>query len=229
VTLSDSRSFFSGNPDLNPEFSDVVELGHIKTFEKGSLASSIYYRSTTGRIDRIRKVDNLGNAVTRTENLLSENAFGVELTSTVKPYKWWKMDGNFNLFYAAIDGTNILPTFKTNTYSWFVRHTSRFSLNNALDIQWRMNYEAAQKTVQGRRLGLFYADLSASLDVLKNQGTLTLNITDVFNSRKTRTIVKGANFLFEGYGGFRPRQVNLTFVYRIRQSKNVKTVKIIQE
>ncbi|MEN9371588.1 MAG: hypothetical protein RLZZ64_663, partial [Bacteroidota bacterium] len=87
----------------------------------------------------------------------------------------------------------------------------------------------AQKTVQGRRLGLFYADLSASLDVLKNQGTLTLNITDVFNSRKTRTIVKGANFSFEGYGGFRPRQANLTFVYRIKQSKNVKTVKIIQD
>lgn len=229
VTLSDSRSFFSGNPDLNPEFSDVVEVGHIKTFEKGTLASSIYYRSTTGRIDRIRKVDNLGNAVTRTENLLSENAFGVELTSTVKPFKWWKMDGNFNLFYAEIDGTNILPTFQTNTYSWFVRHTSRFSLNSVVDVQWRMNYEAAQKTVQGRRLGLFYADLSASLDVLKNQGTLTLNITDVFNSRKTRTIVKGANFSFEGYGGFRPRQANLTFVYRIKQSKNVKTVKIIQD
>ncbi|MEO0000112.1 MAG: hypothetical protein RL766_158 [Bacteroidota bacterium] len=229
VTLSDSRSFFSGNPDLNPEFSDVVEIGHIKTFDKGSVTSSLYHRSTTGRIDRIRKVDNLGNAVTRTENLLSEKAFGVELTSTVKPNKWLRMDGNFNLFYAKIDGTNILPTFLADTYSWFLRHTSRFSLSSALDIQWRMNYEAAQKTVQGRRAGLFYADLSASHDILKKQGTLTLNITDVFNSRKTRTTVTGTNFTFQGYSGFRPRQANLTFVYRVKQNKNVKTVKIIQE
>ena len=229
VTLSDSRSFFSGNPDLNPEFSDVFEIGHVKTFEKGSVTSSLYHRSTTGRIDRIRKVDNLGNAVTRTENLLSEKAFGVELTSTIKPYKWLRMDGNFNLFYAKIDGTNILPTFLADTYSWFLRHTSRFSLSSALDIQWRMNYEAAQKTVQGRRSGLFYADLSASHDIFKKQGTLTLNITDVFNSRKTRTIVTGSNFSFQGYSGFRPRQVNLTFVYRVKQNKNVKTLKIIQE
>lgn len=229
VTLSDSRSFFSGNPDLNPEFSDVFEIGHIKTFDKGSLSSSLYHRSTSGRIDRIRKVDNQGNAVTRTENLLSEKAFGLELTSTLKPYKWWKMDANFNFFYAAIDGTNILPTFKTDTYSWFLRHTSRFSLNDAMDLQWRMNYEAAQKTVQGRRSGLFYADFSASHDILKKQGTLTLNVTDVFNSRKTRTTVTGTNFSFQGYSGFRPRQVNLTFVYRVKQSKNVKTVKIIQE
>jgi hypothetical protein len=139
------------------------------------------------------------------------------------------MDGNFNLFYAKIDGTNILPTFLADTYSWFLRHTSRFSLSSALDIQWRMNYEAAQKTVQGRRAGLFYADLSASHDILKKQGTLTLNITDVFNSRKTRTTVTGSNFSFQGYSGFRPRQVNLTFVYRVKQNKNVKTVKIIQE
>ena len=51
VTFSDSRNFFSGNPDLNPEFSDVIELGHVKYFEKGSLASAVYYRYTKGKID----------------------------------------------------------------------------------------------------------------------------------------------------------------------------------
>ncbi|MDX1943170.1 MAG: TonB-dependent receptor, partial [Saprospiraceae bacterium] len=32
VTFSDNRNFFSGNPDLDPEFSNVFELGHIKYF-----------------------------------------------------------------------------------------------------------------------------------------------------------------------------------------------------
>ncbi|HKG67640.1 MAG TPA: TonB-dependent receptor, partial [Segetibacter sp.] len=30
MTFSDSRNFFSGNPDLDPEFSDAFEFGHIK-------------------------------------------------------------------------------------------------------------------------------------------------------------------------------------------------------
>lgn len=229
ATFSDSRNFNGGNPDLNPEFSNVFEIGHLKTFDKGSFTSSIYYRSTTGRIERIRKVDNNGNAITRPENLLSENAYGVEFTSGYTPYKWWKLDFNFNFFHADIDGSNILSYYKTATYSWFARQTSRFSLKKGLDLQWRMNYEAPQKTVQGRRKSLFFADLSMSKDVFKDRGTLNLNVLDVFNTRKIRSVFSGPNFQFDGYMGFRPRQINLTFTYRIRQSKGTKTVKIIQD
>src|SRR5690606_18436691 len=57
VTFSDSRNFFSGNPDLEPEFTNSYEMGHIKYFDKASLFSSLYYRSTTDKIDRIRTVD----------------------------------------------------------------------------------------------------------------------------------------------------------------------------
>ncbi len=229
VTFSDNRNFFSGNPDLDPEFSNVVEIGHIYTFDKGSVTTSVYQRSTRGRIDRIRKVDELGNAVTRTENLLAEHAYGVELTSGFSPKKWWKLDFNFNFFHAKIDGSNILPDYVARTYSWFARQTSRFMLKKGLDLQWRMNYEAPQKTVQGRRKGLFYADLSASKDIFKENGTLTLNILDVFNTRKSRNVFNGSNFYYDGYSGFRPRQTNLTFAYRIRQNKGTKTVKIIQD
>ena len=54
MTFSDSRNFFSGNPDLNPEFSNVYEVGHIKYFEKGTVTSSVYFRDTDGKIERIR-------------------------------------------------------------------------------------------------------------------------------------------------------------------------------
>lgn len=227
ATFSDSRNFSSGNPDLDPEFSHVVELGHIKGFDKGSFSSSIYHRSTEGRIDRIRTVDQKGNAIIRPENLLSERAWGLEFTSGYTPYTWWKMDVNVNFFHAKIDGSNILPQYKTTTYSWFARQTSRFSLKKNLDIQLRLNYEAPQKTVQGRRKAFYYADLSFSKDIMQEKATLNLNVLDVFQTRKARNIFEGANFYFVGYGGFRPRQINLTFSYRVRQSKATKNVKLI--
>ncbi|MEJ7589905.1 MAG: TonB-dependent receptor, partial [Ferruginibacter sp.] len=162
VTFSDSRNFFSGNPDLEPEFSHVIELGHIKSFGKGSYTSSVYYRSTTGKIDRIRTVDAEGNSVTRTENLLSEKAYGIEFTSGYTPFKWWKLDFNFNFFHADIDGTNLLSNYKVTTYSWFARQSSRFTLPKNFDIQLRANYEAPQKTAQGKRKSLYYIDVSMS-------------------------------------------------------------------
>jgi hypothetical protein len=92
-----------------------------------------------------------------------------------------------------------------------------------------MNYEAPQKLVQGRRKGIFYADLSFSKDILKERGSINLNILDVFHTRKMRYSVAGPNFMTEAYSSFRPTQVNLTFAYRIRQAKGTKSVKIIQD
>jgi outer membrane receptor protein involved in Fe transport len=219
MTYSDNRNYFSGNPDLDPEFSNVFEVGHVKYYEKGSLSSALYHRSTRGTIDRIRQVDSEGNSTTLPQNLKSEEASGAEFTGEYALFQWWKMDVNLNFFYAAIDGTNILPSYKTTTYSWFARQTSRFTLPKHLDIQLRGNYEAPQKTAQGERQALYYVDFSVSKDVLKGMGTVNFNVLDVFNTRRMRSTAEGINFYTESDGQFRKRQVNLTFTYRIRQSK----------
>lgn len=223
MTFSDSRNFFSGNPDLNPEFSNVYEVGHIKYFEKGTVTSSVYFRDTDGKIERIRSVDpETGWAVTQPENLKSERAVGVELTSGYTPYKWWKLDFNFNFFHSDIDGSNIVDTYKRTTYSWFTRLTSRFTFANNFDGQIRGNYEAPQKTAQGERKALYYLDLSMSKDILNGRGTLNFNILDVFNTRRMRTITEGPDFYTAGDFQGRRRQINLTFTYRINQIKQAK-------
>lgn len=229
MTYSDSRNFFSGNPDLEPEFSDVMEIGHIKTFDKGSFTSSLYYRDTKGKITSIRLVDEQGNSVTQPENLLRERAFGAEFTSAYTPISWWKLDVNMNFFYADIDGSNIRADYKTNTYSWFARQTSRFMFKNNFDVQLRANYEAAQRTAQGKRKGLFYADFSMSKDVFKGKGTLNLNILDVLNSRRYRSVSEGVNFFTDIDSQYRRRQVNLSLSYRIRQSKMIAKPKLGEE
>jgi len=223
MTFSDSRNFFSGNPDLNPEFSNVYEIGHIKYFEKGTFSSSIYFRDTDGKIGRIRRVNpETGWATTQPENLNSERAAGVEFASGFTPYQWWKLDLNFNFFHSKIDGSNIVESYKRTTYSWFTRITSRFTLPKNFDAQIRGNYEAPQQTAQGERKALYYVDLSMSKDVLKGRGTLHFNVLDIFNTRRMRSITEGADFYTEGNFQPRRRQLNLTFTYRINQKKQVK-------
>ena len=217
VTLSDARNFFSGNPDLNPEFTDALELGHIKYFENGTLFSTVYYRSTQDKIDRIRSVDQNGNAITRPFNLNGENSFGVEFSGDYRPAPWWKLDLNVNFFYADIDGSNIQQDFAATTYSWLLRQTSRFTLSNGMDIQFRGNYEARQKTAQGVRKGIVFFDLSVAKRVLNERGNLVLNINDILNTRRNRYISEGTNFFTEGDSQFLRRQINLTLNYRIKQ------------
>lgn len=219
MTFSDNRNFFSGNPDLNPEFTDAFEIGHIKYVAKGSLTSSLYYRYTTGKIIRIRQVDDTGFSTTRPENLSREDSYGAEFTSSYALASWWKLDGSLNFFRAVIDGSNLDLSYQSRTFSWFARATSRMTLWKMTDFQLRGNYEAPQLTPQGRRKSIATLDLALSRDILKNNGTLTFNIIDVFNSRRFRAITEGANFYTETDSQGRLRQMNLTFNYRLRQAK----------
>ncbi|MBD2700406.1 TonB-dependent receptor [Spirosoma sp. BT702] len=219
MTFSDNRNFFSGNPDLNPEFTDAYELGHIKYVERGSFSSSVYYRYTTGKIIRIRRVDALGNSTTRPENLATEDSYGAEVTGSYTLYKWWKLDGSANFFRAITNGGNLDASYQSDTYSWFTRLTSRITFWNKTDFQMRGNYEAPQKTPQGTRQAIATLDLSFSKDVLNNNGTIVLNVLDVFNSRRYRSITEGANFYTESNSQGRLRQINLTFNYRLHQAK----------
>jgi outer membrane receptor protein involved in Fe transport len=217
MTLSDSRNFSSGNPNLNPEYSDVFEIGHLKNFEKGSITSSIFYRNSQDLIFSIRSVNDQGFSTSLPENLNSEKSYGIDFTSNYKIAKWWKMDLNFNLFHANIDGSNINEQYVAETNSWFARQTSRFTLKNGFDMQLRFNYEAAQKTAQGSRKAIYFFDYSLKKDILKKKGSVNFTVLDIFNTRWMRTISEGPGFYTASNRQFRPRQINLTLSYRLKQ------------
>lgn len=216
-TFADSRNFYSGNPNLNPEFSNVFELGHVKYFDKGSVASSLYYRQTDAPVQSIRLVDETGFSTTKPENLETAEAVGLEFTAGYTPTSWWKLDFNFNLFNEQVRAGNfeMIPDIETTT--WFARQTSRFDISKTADLQIRANYEAPRKISQGRRKSIYFFDLAFTQEIFGEKGRLTFNVTDIFNSRKTRTEIEGQNFFTDAWSQRVVRQINMTISYRINQ------------
>ncbi|UBM58140.1 TonB-dependent receptor [Marinilongibacter aquaticus] len=216
MTVSDSRNFFSGNPDLNPEYSDVYEIGHIKYYEKGSLSSSLYYRQTDHLISSIRDVNDLGFATTRPENLVGQDAYGIDITGSSQFTSWWKMDMNLNVFHANTDGSNVNESYVAKTNTWFVRNTSRFDLPNDYMIQFRVNFDAPQKGAQGMQKAICFLDLSARKTIWNGKGTLNLSVLDLLNSRWSRSVAESPTFYTYRRGQYRRRQINLTLNYRLK-------------
>lgn len=221
MTFTDNRNYWSGNPDLNPEFTDAFELGHVKYLDKGTFTTSLYYRYTIDKILQIREVAEDGFAYSQPQNLATENAYGLEFTGTSNVTDWLKLDGNLNFFRSVIDGTNLNDTYQSETFTWLGRFAARASLAGT-DFQMRHSYEAPQITPQGRRKSIYALDLAASRDVFRGNGTLTLNVLDVFNSRRFRSITEGANFYTYTNSQGRVRQINLTLNYRLHQAKTGK-------
>jgi hypothetical protein len=149
---------------------------------------------------------------------------GLEVASSWNFTKSYKADLSLNAFRAIADASNINAAFKSDTYSWFVRHSSRIKLG-VTDFQIRANYEAPQLTPQGSRGYMAWMDLSASKDIMKGNGTLTLSILDIFNSRINRYESRfieprdGSGFFTRGQSQGRLRSVNLTFNYRFKTTK----------
>lgn len=218
-TFSDSRNQFSGNPNLDPEFTDSYEIGHLKYWDNASLSSSVYYRHTTDVIERIRTFDNEGNSYTRPENLSTRDNFGFEFNWSYDPTKKLNLNGNFNFFRSITEGAFEDQNFYADTYSWFTRFTSKLTLWKDLDVQTTFHYRAPLETPQGKSKSMYHLDLGMSKDLLKKKGTLTLSVRDMFNSRKMRSITEGDNFYAEGDFQWRGRVVQLTFNYRINQNK----------
>jgi hypothetical protein len=84
-----------------------------------------------------------------------------------------------------------------------------------------LNYRAPRITTQGKDLAVYYVDLGLSRDVLKGNGTVTLSVRDLFNTRKYRSIIDREDIGYHTERSFqwRTRQVRLSFSYRLNLKK----------
>lgn len=220
-TYSDNRNLFTGNPDLDPEYTDSYEVGYLKYFEKGSFLSSVYYRYRTGVIERVTSINANGTTLRLPINLSSQDAYGVEMNISYELLKWWKLNANFNFYRAISEGLYEGQTLTSDTYTWQTRANSRMTILKDITFQTSFNYRAPNETTQGRTLAFYSVDTGLSKDILKGKGTLTFSVKDVFNTRKWRSITDlPETYYAESSFQWRARQFLLTFNYRLNQKKS---------
>lgn len=236
---SSNINIFQGNPDLDPAMTDAVDFGYLKKWGKFILSTSIYTNKSTdvfqfARINSGDEVNGIPVIISTPINLATEYRTGFEFNLNYSPYKWWKLNSNFNLFnvitegdytYTDFNNQEVTQSFDNNATTWSAKLNSKITLPYAIDWQTNMNYNGDQKTAQGKMIGIFSMNLGFSKDVMKEKGTIALGVSDVFNSRK----MKSETFLqtpqeVRTYSEmqFRQRQFTLSFTYRFNKPKNEK-------
>jgi outer membrane receptor protein involved in Fe transport len=211
-------SFRSGNPDLDPEFTNSLELGYLVFKDKWNVNPAVYVRHTTGVIQRIQFVQD-GVTISRPENANTQLSYGIELTGTYKPWKWWTLNGTINGYGAQLDGTNIQDGAQRDFFTYTVQASSMMRLPKDINVQLRGNYEAEQETAQGRRLSIWRMDLAITKDFWDKRANASFKIQDVFNSRIRRSESSGADFQIYQEGRWRPRMFIIGFTYRLNPNE----------
>ena len=233
-SLSSNINIFQGNPDLDPSLTNAFDLGYLKRWTKLTFNTSAYINITDDSFQFIRKesglfVDGVPVILSTPINLSKELRAGFEFNLNYTPYKWWRLNGNFNFYrnetqgdyvYENYLGDVITQNFDNVAVSWFARISSKVSLPYKIDWQTNGSYSAPQTTAQGKILGSASMNLAFSKDILKDKGTIAVNVSDVFNSRK-RIMDTQIENVFSSHSEmqWRSRQIMMSFTYRFNKKK----------
>ncbi len=150
IDYSDPLNLSKGNPDLKPEFTNLVELAYQKQYGKSNtFLATGYLRNTNDLISRYQYKDknplsNAGDSVLISSyiNANTSYTYGLELTGKNKIASWWDLTMNVNLFHATIKAGAITGGVSTNQFSWFGKLNNNFKLPKNYSIQLSGDYQA---------------------------------------------------------------------------------------
>ena len=244
---SSNTNLFQGNPNLDPTYTNAFDLGYLKRWDKVTFTTSGYYNRSTGVFQFITRetgdfveIENPNDPDTpvvvpvqvRTPiNLATESRYGMEFTTTYTPKKNWRLTWNLNLFQQQLRGdytyTNfqdqlITQNFDADNFRWFTRFSAKLPLPANIDFQTNLFYRGRSEDAQSINKGILSTNLAFSKEVIKDKATLSLNVSDLFNSRKRRSETRTTNVLTESEFQWRKRQITLSFLYRFNQQQNQK-------
>jgi outer membrane receptor protein involved in Fe transport len=143
---SDSLNISRGNPGLQPEFTNSVELSYSKVFKnRDNLLVSAYFKNTNDLITRIQALEfdtifKREIPINTFQNANRSYITGLELTSRNKVTKFWDLTANANFFTSKID-LDTLPS-PDQFVSYFFKLNNTFKLPKNFSFQLSGDYQS---------------------------------------------------------------------------------------
>ena len=200
-----------GNTELQPQFTNSIEVNYTRSFEKGSITGGVFYRAISDEINRALFVDrtDLNKLILTYDNFDDTSAYGVELSGSYKPTKWWSFNSSFDLFSQiqsgfaeSLDSDIENPTDEdivteygeANVVIWNFRMFNNFKVTKKLTLSAFAFYRGENKTLQFAIDPMYFVNVGARYSLWDGKGTFSINYNDIFNTMK---------FAFEGESPYR--------------------------
>ena len=223
VDLSDPLNIRFGNPQLNPELINSLELSYLWNGKTTSINSSLFYRQTNNEITSYRTLRDDGITEQTSLNLNRSQNYGLEVVANQDITNWWKVNGTFTFFQRSIQGGANIPGVLTRTNrSWTGRLTTDLRPTRGTAIQLAVNYRSPFIVAQGTINSFFNIDIGVKQDVMNGRGTLNFRVSDIFNTLQFQSDSFGPNFLSTTLGKRESRIAFIGFSYRLSK-KVIKT------
>jgi len=214
----DEYTYQQGNPNLTPQFSNNIELSH--NFKK-VLNTTLSYTATNNIINDILKQNDESKVTYQTkENVASRNTIGLAVSYNAPVTKWWSTSIYANVNNSHYKGIVNKSPLDVQLTSFMGNTSQQFKFAKT----WTGEVSAFYRT-RAQETGMFLIEpmgvvsFGLGKQVLKNKGTVKLNITDPFAIQKVKVIIKHENIDAVVHNRWDNRRVGATFTYRFSKGQ----------
>ncbi|HEX6308444.1 MAG TPA: TonB-dependent receptor [Longimicrobiales bacterium] len=224
-SFMDAQNVFIGNPSLDPEYTDAIELGLQRSGERVSLQFSPFFRRTTDIIRvEINTADTLsGREVTSVSfrNLDTSTSWGADLNGQLRLGRLFSGLASFNVFKMVTDGGST-SSLGSDAVNWTARVNGTFNVSPATTLQAMYLYRAPMKIERGRFDSFSTANVSIRQKLRGDQLTATLGVSDPFNTNRFRVNVGDDNIIQLTDRAFNTRSVRVSLQATFGQAPRVR-------
>jgi outer membrane receptor protein involved in Fe transport len=213
-----------GNPNLRPQFTNLLELGHKTSWDSGSLYSAIYHRFANGTITRISSTvgnDPLIYAIF--QNAGKSFNSGIEVIYEEEISESYSFNLNGNIYQNQIDAFSVVNLYPTENIfsadeqritSGTLKLNNSFHFDKKFDAQLTISYLAPDIIPQGRRAAMYSIDLGLKKSIQKGKGELFLNATDLLNTMVIKQNIQGETFSYTSDNYYETQVIRLGYTYK---------------
>jgi ferric enterobactin receptor len=220
----DVQNVFLGNPSLNPEYTDAIELGLTRNGALGSIQFSPFYRHTK---DVIRIIINTADIIDGREvtsvsfkNLESSNSWGSDLNGSLRLGKKFNGFASVNVFKMVTDGGST-SSLGSNGVTWSSRVNATSELTPTLLVQGSYFYRAPMKIERGEFSAMQMANFTVRQKLDGDRLAVSLRINDPFSTGRFRIRAGDDNVMQVTERTFGARSAFLTVQYNYGQAPKI--------
>lgn len=220
---STPRIISLGNPSLDPQFTNSIEVNYTRRLEAGSITGGVFYRLINDEINQtlIENPDVEEGQILTFNNFDNNSAYGIELSSNYKPTKWWSFNASFDLYGQTQKGIVEDISREVDAVIYSFRMNNSLKATKDLTFQVFGFYRGDQDGVQFNAKPFYFINAGARYNFLDGKSTASINFNDIFNTMRFRF---SSDTPFPQSGRFQgeTQTVYLGLSYRFGSGKNRK-------
>ena len=214
----DLFTLYEGNPFLEPTFSHNFELSH--TYNNILTTTGLFSVVNDVINETIEQRD--GIFYSRPGNISDQLTYGVSMNGMFAIKKWWTLQVYSELMHNAFNATIYGQPLNNEGTHWYIGPVNQFQVKETWAFELSGHYQTKVYSGQFITIPSGGVRFGVSKKIMKNQGTIKLNVSDIFYTTQSGGDIEGlGNSTANWFSYLDTRVLTISFGYRINKGQGL--------